>query len=354
MPKGCPAPGKLRATRSRHDGVGVGWDVSSVRVILMNELYRGRAIWNRSRWLRVPGTRRRRRVSRPESEWVVQDRPDLRIIDEALWQQALERRTRVRARYDRPDQFGKSRSEYGKYLLSGLLVCGRCGGSMTVRTSSGSTQKYGCTRRWRRGPLACANGILVRRDIAEARIAALLRKKLYSTSAIHRLVDKVNARLRTQMPAATAERGRLLDELHRVGHQLERLHRFIIEGDTSPKVRTWLAEAEQAEERLRRELEQIEATVQRRPLQVHPSRVELYLQELRQTLEKGGLRARQLLQGDIERIKIHPVLETAKPFARAEVVSTGKGLLDRVAFVVAGARFELWKRTLRFEFLVSY
>src|SRR5215510_12022607 len=30
----------------------------------------------------------------------------------------------------------------------------------------------------------------------------------------------------------------------------------------------------------------------------------------------------------------------AKPFARAEVVGTGKGLLDRVAFVVAGAGFE--------------
>jgi len=68
--------------------------------------------------------------------------------------------------------------------------------------------------------------------------------------------------------------------------------------------------------------------------------VKPYLQNLRQTLEKGGLRARQLLQGDIERIRIHPVLEAAKPFARAEVISTGKGLLDRVAFVVAGAGFE--------------
>lgn len=66
-----------------------------------------------------------------------------------------------------------------------------------------------------------------------------------------------------------------------------------------------------------------------------------YLEDLRPTLEKGGLRARQLLQGDIERINVHPVLDAAKPFARAEVISTGKGLLDRVAIVVAGAGFEL-------------
>jgi hypothetical protein len=68
--------------------------------------------------------------------------------------------------------------------------------------------------------------------------------------------------------------------------------------------------------------------------------VKQYLEDLRGTLEMGGSRARQLLKGDIERINVHPVLDVAKPFARAEVVSTGKGLLDRVAFVVAGAGYE--------------
>jgi hypothetical protein len=33
---------------------------------------------------------------------------------------------------------------------------------------------------------------------------------------------------------------------------------------------------------------------------------------------------------------MHPVLDAARPFAGAEVISTGKGLLDRVATVVAG------------------
>jgi site-specific DNA recombinase len=146
-----PCPREAKGHRVRHDGVGLGWDVSSVRVILMNEVYRGRLIWNRSRWVRAPGTRRRRRILRPESEWIVQDRPDLRIVEDALWREVQERRARVRARYDRPRRFGKSRAEYGKYLLSGLLTCGTCGGSMTIRPSVGSTQKYGCTRRWRRG-----------------------------------------------------------------------------------------------------------------------------------------------------------------------------------------------------------
>lgn len=43
-----------------------------------------------------------------------------------------------------------------------------------------------------------------------------------------------------------------------------------------------------------------------------------------------------VLHDDVERIVIHPVRQAAKPFARAVVITTGKGLLDRVAFVVAG------------------
>jgi len=34
----------------------------------------------------------------------------------------------------------------------------------------------------------------------------------------------------------------------------------------------------------------------------------------------------------------HAVTDDPKPFAWAEVLTTGKGLLDRVALVVAGAR----------------
>ena len=83
-----------------------------------------------------------------------------------------------------------------------------------------------------------------------------------------------------------------------------------------------MAEAEQQEAGLRRELERVETEVQQRPLQVHSGRVKQYLEDLHSTLEKGGLRARQLLQGHIERTQFWT-------------------LLDRVVIVVAGARFEV-------------
>ena len=340
---GIPSPRQSKGHRTRHDGVGAGWDLSAVRVILGNDRYRGRLIWNRSRWVRVPGTRRRRRVLRPESEWVVVERPDLRIIEERLWVRVQQRRARVRAHYDRPSQFGKGRVEYGTHLLSGLLACGTCGGLLAIRSGrrDRGDQRYGCSRHWRRGSTACSNRLLIRRDLAERKIADLLKAVLYTPDAVGRLVDKVNARLRARGPALHAERATLREALTRVQAQLERLRGFVLQGDTSAKVRAWLKEAEDEEARLTRALEEQAGRDLVPPLHVHPARIQPYLDDLRGTLVQGGTRARQLLQVDVERIVVHPVVsEAAKPFARAELITTGKGLLDRVAFVVAGAGFE--------------
>jgi hypothetical protein len=71
---------------------------------------------------------------------------------------------------------------------------------------------------------------------------------------------------------------------------------------------------------------------------VHPRKVEPYLADLRATLAKGGSRARAVVQEDIERVVIHPIRsETTKPFARAQIIASGKGLLGGVTFMVAGA-----------------
>jgi site-specific DNA recombinase len=223
--QGIPCPRQAKGHRTRHDGVGAGWDVSTVRVILRNDVYRGRAVWNRSQWVRLPGSRRRRRVLRPESDWVIVDRPDLCVIDDQLWAAVEARRAKVRAHYDQPAQFGKSRAEYGAYLLSGRLVCGVCGTNLTIRT--GRPSRYGCARHWRRGARACANNLLVRKDLAEQRIVELLKEKLYTPEAIARLVDAVNARLRAMRPTLAADREKTHKSLVATQRRLEGLRRFV-------------------------------------------------------------------------------------------------------------------------------
>jgi hypothetical protein len=50
--------------------------------ILQNELYNGRIVWNRQRFVKDPETSRRVSRPNPQSEWMAADAPQLRIVDE--------------------------------------------------------------------------------------------------------------------------------------------------------------------------------------------------------------------------------------------------------------------------------
>ena len=54
--------------------------------ILNNELYIGKLVWNRLRYIKDPETGKRVSRPNPESEWITQDVADLRIIADDLWQ----------------------------------------------------------------------------------------------------------------------------------------------------------------------------------------------------------------------------------------------------------------------------
>lgn len=72
---------------------GVGWGQSTINGnakrgsgILNNELYIGSLVWNRLRYLTDPSTGKRVSRLNPPELWVITDVPELRIIDDELWQ----------------------------------------------------------------------------------------------------------------------------------------------------------------------------------------------------------------------------------------------------------------------------
>jgi DNA invertase Pin-like site-specific DNA recombinase len=77
---------------------GKGWTQSTINSnrrrgtgILNNELYIGQMVWNRQRFLKDPVSGKRVARLNPESEWVRQDVPDLRIVPQNLWEAAKAR-----------------------------------------------------------------------------------------------------------------------------------------------------------------------------------------------------------------------------------------------------------------------
>jgi DNA invertase Pin-like site-specific DNA recombinase len=127
--------------------------------ILQNELYRGKLVHNRVRMLRDPETGKRiSRINR-ETEWVRVEAPELRIISDKLWNEAL----CMRRRYlDKPSQ----NCRRPKRLLSGLLKCGQCGGAFTIVRPD----KYGCATHREKG--TCTNASQISARQLERRVLA--------------------------------------------------------------------------------------------------------------------------------------------------------------------------------------
>src|SRR5215469_4458468 len=142
--------------------------------ILNNELYAGRLVWNRLRYSKDPNTGKRRSRLNPKGAWVEQPVPERRIVDEALWQRVKERQLAVRrdARPDarQPAQFWEGRR--ARYLFSGLIKCGACGGNYVFI----SKHLYGCARARDRG--TCSNLMNIRRDVLEATVLDGLKSRL--------------------------------------------------------------------------------------------------------------------------------------------------------------------------------
>ena len=78
--------------RPRADRVGCEWCPTAIREMLKNELYIGNVVWNRSKFVKVPGTNKRQRRARPESEWLRASNAELAIVPADLW-------SAVRARF---------------------------------------------------------------------------------------------------------------------------------------------------------------------------------------------------------------------------------------------------------------
>ena len=100
--------------------------------ILNNELYIGKLIWNRQTFIKDPVTGKRQARMNATDQWVTQDAPDLRIVEDALWSQVKARQQQVRAHLTH-DNVGirAERARRPVYLLSNLLKCGTCGGGFS-------------------------------------------------------------------------------------------------------------------------------------------------------------------------------------------------------------------------------
>jgi DNA invertase Pin-like site-specific DNA recombinase len=139
--------------------------------ILNNELYVGRMVWNRLRYVKDPDSGKRVSRLNPASEWITAEVPQLRIIDDDLWNQVKSRQLAVRSLTDgKQARFKGARRP--KFLFSGLARCAECGGGYVMFWRD----RLACFNARSRG--TCTNRRTISREEIESRVLVALRDKL--------------------------------------------------------------------------------------------------------------------------------------------------------------------------------
>src|SRR5690606_17622934 len=93
--------------------------------IINNELYVGKVIWNRLRYVKDPSTGKRISRLNDPSELIVREAPELRILDQAVWDQLKAQQVLV-------DKLPLRSHNRPRYLLTGMMRCGCCDGGYNV------------------------------------------------------------------------------------------------------------------------------------------------------------------------------------------------------------------------------
>ena len=222
--------------------------------ILGNPIYHGQQIWNRTRWLKDPMTGKRRRIIRPREDWIITEAPELKIVDDALWEAV---QARIRARREITAQRKKAGKNSGgrpnKYLFSGLLKCGICGGAYTLQGS----HYYGCSTRKNRGTSVCPNTYTVKKSTVENVLLADVREALLSEEAFRKFESQLNEALNNYAPDTKLIKRRIQQAMR----ERDNLVKAIKSGIITPSTKDALADAEARLDEAQAELQAAEQPV---------------------------------------------------------------------------------------------
>ena len=224
--------------------------------ILRNRLYVGERVWNRQHFLKDPNTGKRIARPNPREAWVVGAVPELRIIDEDLWQAAQARLARGRQQVkgrDVPMDIGGpmlpnpetvggrlAAVRRPRWLLSGLVYCGLCNGPMGVVANDG---RLGCTNRRERG--TCENKRTVLRGRLLDRVMDGLKHRLVAPELVETFVREFVAEVNAANRESGQQKARLQQEQAKIGRQIRNLLELIKAGHGSPAMVREMREMEQ-------------------------------------------------------------------------------------------------------------
>ena len=265
--------------------------------LLNNELYIGRLVWNRLRYSKDPRTGKRVSRLNSQSEWVEHDIPELRIIDQDLW-------NRVKNRQGKLKLHSKSRKAFWskqrpRYLLSGLVRCDACGGGMSMI----SRTHMGCSNARNKG--TCNIRRSIKRQTIEEMVLNGLRFHLMDPALCEVFSEEYARELSRLQRQTHASRENLKSECDQIERELDKLVDALCAGIPAERIK---ARMERLELR-KAELEAKLAQSKEDNVILHPNTGRIYrakVANLVEALNQEGTRAEaaDLLRALIDAVNV--------------------------------------------------
>jgi DNA invertase Pin-like site-specific DNA recombinase len=293
--------------------------------ILNNELYIGRLVWNRLRYVKDPDTGKRVSRPNPESAWVAQDVAGLRIVDQALWERVKTRQGVLEASRTGGETPGYWDRRRPRYLFTGLMRCAVCGGGIVHFNKA----YIGCANARNKG--TCDNKATMRRDDLEGAVLDGLQNRLMEPARTKIFCEEYARAMNRLHAEHNAQRAADQDASSKTERDLARLVQALLDGVPASAVREKMAELEARRDRLRGRL----AANQDTGIRLHPNMAEYYRAQivgLRAALTEPGSRgeAAEIVRRLVDRIELSPVVKNGRK-------TLSIGLYGRLAGILAMA-----------------
>ena len=298
-------------------GLSGGWNTSSVSTILKNERYIGRWVWKKRKGVRDPLTGKRKRVMRPENEWLCSDRKDLIIIDKEQWAKAQKRWQSLKGTWPvrkKSKNSGIKQQSYvhsnPTHLLSGLMKCQSCNGAIVLISGKGSGY-YGCFNARRK---TCDNMLSVPRKRIEKAIITDLKEKiliLENLSYVYGNVEKLVSSGMNEVPELIKKKKA---QNEKVLQEVRNYLNYIKMGNFSKFVSEALKEAETKSENLSEEIKSLEFQKQNTFKAPPKEWIKDRLENLYETLGKNTCSSALALKALLGGIRLEPISEESDDF----------------------------------------
>jgi len=269
--------------------------------ILNNQLYAGLLVWNRLHFRKDPDTGKRNSRLNPVENLTEVAVPHLRIIDDALWAQVKARQGAMKTKNTDVPIWDRRRP---KFLFSGLMACGCCGGGFSKVSKDG----FGCSTARKKGAAACTNMAVIKQGDLEARVLHALEHHLMDEEAVRVFCEEYAAERNRLQVSRAAGRAELERDLARVSTDHKKLVDAILAGVPADQVKDRMIELDTQRQALTRQLSATPATD---PIRIHPSMAKTYRARIGQLI--AGLseaermdETKEALRALIEKVELVP------------------------------------------------